>query len=49
VIVNILLFHAFLAPSGLPLAIVVAILWVLVFAGVRQAFHGIFHHHHVEA
>jgi putative oxidoreductase len=49
VIVNILLFHAFMEPSGLPLAIVVVILWALVFASVRTAFHGIFHHHHVEA
>lgn len=31
VIVNILSFHAFVAPSGLPLAILVAILWALIF------------------
>lgn len=30
VIVNIFFFHAFMAPSGLPLAIVVVILWILV-------------------
>ncbi len=42
VIVNIFLFHAFLAPSGLPLAVVVVVLWLLVFAGVRSAFNGIF-------
>jgi putative oxidoreductase len=42
VIVNILLFHAFMAPSGLPLALVVAILWTLTFAGVRSAFSGVF-------
>jgi hypothetical protein len=42
VIVNILLFHAFMAPSGLPLALVAAILWALAFAGVRSAFSGIF-------
>ena len=38
VIVNILCFHALMAPSGLPLAIVVAVLWALTFVGVRQAF-----------
>ncbi len=42
VIVNIVLFHAFLAPSGLPLALVVVVLWLLVFASVRSAFSGIF-------
>jgi putative oxidoreductase len=42
VIVNILLFHLFMAPSGLPLALVVTILWALVFASVRSAFAGIF-------
>ena len=42
VIVNIFLFHAFMAPSGLPLALVVVILWLLTFAGVRSAFNGIF-------
>lgn len=42
VIVNILLFHVFLAPSGLPLALVATVLWLLVFAGVRSAFTGIF-------
>jgi putative oxidoreductase len=42
VIVNIFLFHAFLAPSGLPLALVVVVLWLLIFASVRSAFNGIF-------
>lgn len=42
VIVNILLFHAFMAPSGLPLALFAAILWTLAFAGVRSAFSGVF-------
>ena len=42
VIVNILLFHALMAPSGLPLALIVAILWSLTFASVRSAFSGIF-------
>jgi putative oxidoreductase len=42
VIVNIFLFHAFMAPSGLPLALVVVVLWLLVAASVRSAFTGIF-------
>ena len=42
VIVNIFLFHAFMDPSGLPLALVVVILWLLTFVGVRSAFNGIF-------
>jgi hypothetical protein len=42
VIVNIVLFHAFMAPSGLPLAAVVVILWGLVAWSVRPAFAGIF-------
>jgi hypothetical protein len=42
VIVNIFLFHAFLAPSGLPLAVVVVILWGLVAWSVRPAFAGLF-------
>jgi uncharacterized membrane protein YphA (DoxX/SURF4 family) len=42
VIVNIVLFHAFMAPSGLPLAAVVVILWVLTARSVRSAFEGIF-------
>ena len=41
VIVNILSFHALMAPSGLPLAIVVAVLWVLTFVDVRSAFAGL--------
>jgi hypothetical protein len=42
VIVNILTFHALMAPSGLPLAIVVAVLWALIFVSVRPAFTGLF-------
>jgi len=38
VIVNILAFHALMAPSGLPLALFVAILWALIFVDVRTAF-----------
>jgi putative oxidoreductase len=42
VVVNIFCFHAFLAPSGLPMAILVVILWLLTFVSVRSAFDGIF-------
>jgi hypothetical protein len=42
VIVNILCFHAFMAPSDLPLALLVAVLWVLIFVDVRPAFSGLF-------
>ena len=42
VVVNIVLFHAFMAPSGLPLASVVVILWLLTAWTVRSAFEGIF-------
>jgi putative oxidoreductase len=41
IIVNILLFHLLMAPSGIPLAIVVAVLWVLAFVNVRSAFGGL--------
>jgi putative oxidoreductase len=42
VIVNILSFHALMAPSGLPLAAFVAILWAVLFVEVRPAFNGLF-------
>ena len=42
VIVNIVLFHSFMAPSGLPLATVVVILWLLTAWSVRESFAGIF-------
>src|SRR4051794_2641150 len=42
-IVNILVFHALMAPSGLPLAFFVAVLWAVIFAGIRPAFAGLFH------
>ena len=42
VIVNILSFHALMAPSGLPLALFVTVLWALVFVHVRAAFAGFF-------
>jgi hypothetical protein len=41
VIVNILTFHALMAPSGLPLALVVAVLWVVTYLSVRSAFAGL--------
>jgi hypothetical protein len=42
VIVNILSFHALMAPSGLPLALFVTMLWAVIFLDVRQAFAGLF-------
>jgi hypothetical protein len=42
VIVNILTFHALMAPSGLPLALFVAVLWAVIFIDVRPAFSGLF-------
>ena len=41
IIVNILLFHTLMLPSGLPLAIIVTVLWFLVFLSVRPAFAGL--------
>ena len=45
VIVNILTFHALMAPSGLPLALFVAVLWAVIFIDVRPAFSGLFQSH----
>jgi len=42
VIVNILTFHALMAPSGFPLALFAAVLWTLIFVDVRPAFSGLF-------
>jgi putative oxidoreductase len=42
VIVNIFFFHLFMAPSGLPMAIVVVVLWALVALRNWVAFEGIF-------
>ena len=42
IIFNIICIHVFMAPSGLPLAILVTILWLLVAYSVRSAFSGIF-------
>ena len=41
VIVNILLFHSLMAPEGLPLALVVLVLWLVTFFSVRRAFAGV--------
>jgi putative oxidoreductase len=42
VIVNILTFHVLMAPSGLSLALFVAVLWAVIFIDVRPAFSGLF-------
>ncbi|WP_158790886.1 hypothetical protein [Granulicella sp. L60] len=42
VLVNIVLFHSFMAPEGLPIALFATVLWLIVFAGVRSAFAGVF-------
>ena len=44
VIVNIFFFHLFMARSGLPLAIVVVALWVIVAMRNKQHLAGIFTH-----
>jgi putative oxidoreductase len=41
IIVNILLVHLLMVPSGIPLAVVVTVLWVVVFLNVRFAFSGL--------
>jgi putative oxidoreductase len=42
IIVNIVLFHAFMALSGLPFALIAATLWVLAALGVREVFAALF-------
>ena len=42
VIVNILCYHVFLNPTGIALALLVTILWFIVFYRHRQYFSGIF-------
>lgn len=42
VIVNIILYHVFLLPAGMLMAVVVAILWLIVFYAHRQYFSRIF-------
>jgi hypothetical protein len=41
IIVNILLIHILMLPSGLALALVVTVLWIVVFLSVRSAFAGL--------
>jgi putative oxidoreductase len=41
IIFNILCVHIFMAPAGLPLAVVVTVLWFLTTWSVRSAFTGI--------
>ncbi len=42
IIVNIVLYHVFMDPAGLPLAIIASILWILVARNVQVAFVGLF-------
>lgn len=42
ILVNILLFHSLMAPEGLPMALAAALLWAVVFSGVRRSFAGLF-------
>ena len=41
VLVNILLFHALMAPEGLPMALFATVLWAILFYAVRRAFVGV--------
>lgn len=42
IIFNIIVFHITMAPSGLPLALFVSVLWLIVAASVRSTFAGLF-------
>jgi len=42
IVANILLFHALMAPEGLAMPVIVAVLWGVVFFRVRSAFAGVF-------
>ena len=42
VIVNIVLFHLSMAPAGLPVALFVSLLWMVLAYNVRFAFSGLF-------
>jgi putative oxidoreductase len=42
VVVNIICYHVFLNPSGAVPAVVVTVLWLIVFYAKRQNFNGIF-------
>jgi len=41
VLVNILLFHALMAPEGMPVALFATVLWARLFYAVRRAFAGV--------
>jgi putative oxidoreductase len=41
VLVNILLFHALMAPEGLPIALFATVLWAILFYSIRRAFAGV--------
>src|ERR1700676_4819603 len=41
IIVNIVLYHVFMDPAGLPMPLVASILWILVAQNVRSAFVGL--------
>jgi hypothetical protein len=42
VLANIVLFHVFMAPAGLPLPIILSVLWLVVAYRHRAAFAGLF-------
>jgi putative oxidoreductase len=42
VVVNILCYHTFMAPSGLPMAVILLVLWLFSVINVRSAFAGLF-------
>jgi putative oxidoreductase len=42
VLVNILCFHGFMQPKGLPMAMVVALVWFFLFYVYRKSFAGLF-------
>lgn len=42
IIVNILLYHIFMMPAGIALALVATVLWFIVYYSYRQYFSGIF-------
>jgi hypothetical protein len=42
IVINIFLFHALMAPSGLPMALLVIVLWIVTALRVRSAFAGLF-------
>lgn len=42
ILVNILLYHLLMDPMGMPLAIVVALIWFFLFYNYRKYFSGIF-------